>query len=645
VKVLLIEDNPDHAFIERKALERELDAVVTVEARPDAGLARLREGDYDVVVLDYHLPGQDGLDVLKRIREGRRDLPVILLTAAGNEEVAVQAMKQGASDYLVKRFNAKGEVELAASVRRGLEQAELTRAYRRSQDLLRKTLELAWDGVAFVSLRTRKVIAANASLSRMLGVAPGVLEGRAWEDLFDPEERAGAERLETFFDTPPPAPAGKGAERAPRFELEARLRRADATTVLAELRAVECDIEGEPCALVTARDVSEKRRLQEQLVQAQKMEAVGTLAGGIAHDFNNLLGAILGYSSYLKRHIRPGDRLYKSVETIEGASERAAELVRRLLSFSRRGPGDRHPFAPNATVEETERLLARSLPKSIKLKTDLRADVPAVDGDETEIQQVVLNVCLNARDAMREGGTLVVRTSVLRPHELPAGVVLPPENREREYVSIAIVDTGVGMTREVRDHMFEPFFTTKGPGKGTGLGLATAYAIVKAHGGAIIVESEQGRGTTVRILLPATQRAPEARRPDSAPERSGKGRILVVDDEAAIRDLTTDILEERGYDVVLASSGEEAVRLFTAERGKIDLVILDMIMPGLNGLETLKRLREVAPDIRVLLSSGYSPEGTRAEALERGAVGFIHKPYRVADLSTAVRGALSSGRG
>ncbi len=641
MKVLLIEDNPDHAFFERQALERDLDASVTVEARPGAGIERLREGAFDAVLLDYSLPEQDGLDVLKRIKELRADLPVILITAVGNEEVAVAAMKQGASDYLVKRFGGRDEMKIAAAVRRSIEQAELGRAYRRSQELLRKTLELAWDGVAYVNRRTCLVVASNRALGRMLGYGEGGLDGVPWTDVFAPDDRGAAERILDL---------DHGSASGP-VEVEARLRKRDAGgggsasgvhpvgVVLAELRAAPAEVDGEPCALVTVRDVSEKRRLQEQLLQAQKMEAVGTLAGGIAHDFNNLLGAILGYASYLKRHIRPEDRLFKSVETIESASERATELVRRILSFSRRGPSERHPFSPNQAVEETERLVLRSLPKSIAVRSLVDPGLPAVEGDETQIQQVLLNICINARDAMRDGGTLTLKTALAAPGEAPPALGPGP------FVVLSVADTGVGMTPEVRSRMFEPFFTTKGQGKGTGLGLATAYAIVKAHGGAIEVESEVGRGTEVKVFLPASGKVPEATRPlDAHPERAGcRGTILVVDDEVAIRDLTTDILVERGYDVLLAASGDEALEILGRRGAEVDLVILDIIMPGMTGLDTLRRIHEIDPRKRVLLSSGYSPEGTQAEARAEGAAGFVQKPYRVADLSTAVRNALGGG--
>jgi PAS domain S-box-containing protein len=647
LKILLIEDNPDHAFLERQALERQLDAEVVAEPRPSDGLRRIAEEDLDVVVLDYQLPGADGLDVLRRIKRARADLPVVVITAAGSEEVAVAAMKEGASDYLVKRFGSSAEEsKLAASVRRSLEQAELARAYRRSQEILQTTLELAWDGIAYVNLATLEISSANDSLCRMLGAPRAGLDGRPITSLFVEADRPRiVDVLRRVREENPRPRAGPGRARSSQFEEdELHLLAAAGERRTIDLRTVAVDIDGAPSALMKVRDITEKKRIQARLVQAQKMEAIGTLAGGIAHDFNNLLGAILGYASFLKRHIQPDDRLFKSVQTIEAAAERAAELVQRLLSFSRRGPQEATPFSLNAMVEETMRLLSRSIPETVAIDPHLAPDLPAVEGQETQVQQALLNVCLNARDAMPQGGTLEISTAEAGAADLATPGLARGERGERRFLVATVRDTGVGMTPEVLSRVFEPFFTTKARGKGTGLGLATSYAIVKAHGGAIDVTSEPGRGTQVRIVLPASKRPSSGR--EEAPEGPAlreseqEARVLVVDDEVAIRDLTSDILAELGYRVELAASGQEALDRYAAAAGAIDLVILDIIMPGMNGVEAFRRLRAADPHARILLSSGYSPEGTAAEALDEGALGFVQKPYRVADLAKAVREAL-----
>jgi hypothetical protein len=652
-KILLIEDNPDHAFFERQALERELGAEVTTEPRPEDGLRRLREHDYDAVVLDYNLPGEDGLDVLKRIKSASADLPVILITAFGSEEVAVEAMKEGASDYIVKRFGSTAQdLRLAAAVRKSLQQAELARAYRRTQEMLRTTLELAWDGVGYLNLASGRMIFANEAFCRMLGYARTELEGRAVGDLLVPEERgrldALLERLRRRGGPAAPGAAESGGNGAVSggalAEMELRLAPRDGRSLLVDLRTTEVDLGGERCVLLAARDITEKKRLAEHLVQAQKMEAVGRLAGGIAHDFNNLLGAILGYASYLKRHVEPDDRRFKSVETIEAAAERAADLVQRLLSFARRGPADATPFSPNAMLEEMIRLVARSIPENVRIEKSLALGLPAVEGDETQLQQAILNICLNARDAMPGGGVLSVETARAGPEDLPAALAAasgPGAVRKGgEYVLVRVRDTGVGMTADVRARIFEPFFTTKARGKGTGLGLASAYAIVKSHGGEIEVTSEPGKGTEFRVFLPASEREPAPERRDPALEGGVRGTVLVVDDEPSIRALTHDLLTDLGCDVVLAGSGPEALERYAELRGRIDLVVLDIVMPGMNGLETFRRLRRIDSEARVLVASGYSPEGMAADALREGALGFIHKPFRAAELASSVKAAI-----
>jgi len=506
---------------------------------------------------------------------------------------------------------------------------------------LEALLGIAFDGVAQVSLASGALTSANAALAALLGEEARALEGRAFTALFVPEERTAAARLL------------EGARAAPA-EAAARLLRADGGVVLADLRAALAPVTGGAGVIVCVRDRSERRRLEEQLFQAQKMEAVGALAGGVAHDFNNLLGAILGYASFLKRHIKPEDRLRKPVETIESASERAAELVRRLLAFSRRSPGERRAFAPDALIDETLRLFARSIPPSVRLEVSVEPALPAILGDATQVQQVLLNVCLNAVDALREvgGGILTVRAACSRPGEAPPvradAPALPVEagaaRSASRHVLISVRDTGPGMSPEVRRRMFEPFFTTKGPGKGTGLGLATAYAIVAAHGGGIDVASEPGAGTEVRIFLLASERAPEPQRMDPPPDRRGDGLVLVVDDEAVIRDLTKDILEERGYEVRVASSGAEALEVLEAEGGRVDLVLLDLIMPDMNGIETLRRIRAARPAQRVILSSAYRPDAWQGDIDRLGTSGFVQKPYRSTDLLQAVRAVIAGAR-
>ena len=392
-----------------------------------------------------------------------------------------------------------------------------------------------------------------------------------------------------------------------------------------------------------ARDITERRKLEEQLLQAQKMESIGNLAGGIAHDFNNLLGGILGYASFAKKKMSPKDPLYHSLNSIERSATQAAELTKQLLGFARRGKYQVKPINCNALVQELARFLKRTMDKRINLKIELDPHLHLIEGDETQLQQSLINICLNARDAMPSGGILKIVTG---NQTLSNNFgEKQREGKKGDYVKITLSDTGIGMTQELCSQIFEPFFTTKEPGRGTGLGLSMVYGIIQNHGGYIELKSEPGQGTSFELLLPALAELTIEETPPLPPGRiipKGSETILFVDDEEIIRQLGADILEDVGYKVLFASGGEEAIRIYQQKRKKIALVILDMVMPGLGGRETFLKLKEINSKIKVLLSSGYSTNEGVGEILKEGVGGFIQKPYRDEDLIGKVREVLDS---
>ena len=392
-----------------------------------------------------------------------------------------------------------------------------------------------------------------------------------------------------------------------------------------------------------ARDITERRKLEEQLLQAQKMESIGNLAGGIAHDFNNLLGGILGYASFAKKKMSTKDPLFHSLNSIERSATQAAELTKQLLGFARRGKYQVKPINCNALVQDLARFLKRTMDKRINLKVELDPHLHLIEGDETQLQQSLINICLNARDAMPSGGILKIVTgnqTLSNNFDEKQG-----QGKKGDYVKITLSDTGIGMTQELCSQIFEPFFTTKEPGRGTGLGLSMVYGIIQNHGGYIELKSEPGQGTTFDLLLPAVV---ELMIEETSPLPAGriipKGSetILFVDDEEIIRQLGADILEDVGYKVLFASGGEEAIRIYQQKKKKIALVILDMVMPGLGGRETFLKLKEINSKIKVLLSSGYSTNEGVGEILKEGVGGFIQKPYRDEDLIRKVREVLDS---
>jgi len=387
-------------------------------------------------------------------------------------------------------------------------------------------------------------------------------------------------------------------------------------------------------------DVTDRRRLEEQLIQSQKMESIGLLAGGIAHDFNNILGGILGYASFVKSQIPKEDRIYPHMETIERSALRGAELTSQLLGFARGGKYVVGPLYINELVKETAELLRGTIEKNIVVNTVLDPASPVIEADASQMQQVLMNLCVNARDAMPGGGELTVTTRRLDAPD--AFLRSAPGWKAGPYVRTDIADTGIGIDRTIRGKIFDPFFTTKEKGKGTGLGLATVYGIVKNHNGFINVESEMGAGTTFSVYIPAVERTAEKPREVESRPEGGHETILVVDDEETIRFLVRDILEEIGYRVIAAEDGYRALEIYGARMTEIDLVILDMTMPGMGGRETFERLKELNPRVLAVLSTGYSEDERARQMLALGVKAFVQKPYRIADLEGAVRRILDS---
>ncbi len=393
-----------------------------------------------------------------------------------------------------------------------------------------------------------------------------------------------------------------------------------------------------------ARDITQRKHDEEalrqsetQLRQAQKMEAIGQLAGGVAHDFNNQLGGILGFAELLLQRIADPE-IAQHARRIKEITMRAATLTRQLLAFARKGKYLTVPVDMHVVITNVVALLQRSIDKRIVIAENFAADPPITLGDQSQLENALLNLGLNARDAMPEGGTLTFATAVVALEER----ALRLEVEAGRYLEISVTDTGTGMSRECQQHLFEPFFTTKDLGKGTGLGLASVYGTVKNHRGGIVVYSELGRGSTFRIYLPLHQTATVATdlvAPSVEPAR-GAATILLADDEEALREVTREMLEALGYSVIPCADGLEAVETYRSSWREIDLVILDMVMPRCSGQEAYQRLREINPAVRVLLSSGYSINGEAQAILDQGVLGFIQKPCEIAGLARAVQNVL-----
>mgnify|MGYP003807658673 CR=1 FL=1 len=415
-------------------------------------------------------------------------------------------------------------------------------------------------------------------------------------------------------------------------------RHKDGREVILEFTSNCMDYLGRPAMLAIIRNVPERRKLESQLIQAQKMEAVGTLAGGIAHEFNNLLMGIQGYTSLMMLDLNPAHPHYNKLKGIEEQVRNGAELTRQLLGFAREGKYEVRPVALNEVIRKTSSMFGRTK-KEIVITCQFQEDLWPVEVDQDQAEQVLLNLYQNAWQAMPGGGELRLETQnvILNDFRETSFYVNPGS-----YVKVSVTDTGVGMDEKTRARIFEPFFTTKEMGRGTGLGLAATYGIVKGHGGFIQVISEKGRGTTFEIYLPASTKSVT---PVQSPERldvKGHETIMIVDDEAVIVEVMQEVLETLGYRVICARSGKEAISQYQKRKGEISLVILDMIMPDLGGGETFDQLKAMDPSIKVILSSGYSLIGQAKQIMARGCNGFIQKPFRIQEVSLKIREVLDS---
>lgn len=377
-------------------------------------------------------------------------------------------------------------------------------------------------------------------------------------------------------------------------------------------------------------------KLQEKLSQAQRTEVLGTLAGGIAHDFNNLLGVILGFASIVRLRLPPSDPLIEFVKMIEQSAQRGSDLTRQLLGLARQGKEEALPIRVGDVLGRVVKIITSTFDRRIQVQTRSQSGPLWVDANPAQFEQAVLNLCINGRDAMPEGGVLTLKSSRVAHRENDPA--LPCRCLPGSYACITVRDTGVGMPPQVLSRIFDPFFTTKEPGKGSGLGLSMVYGMASGAGGFVQVASEVGLGSTFSLHLPLTAPPVEQRSlTRSSSLETGSGTVLVVDDEPMVLAFCKEGLKRLGYEVLAAADGQQACEVFQSHSGQIDIVLLDFVMPGITGLETCRRLREIKPSLKVILSSGYTSAEVVREARLAGAVGFIGKPYSLEELSGALR--------
>jgi len=416
------------------------------------------------------------------------------------------------------------------------------------------------------------------------------------------------------------------------------------SAIISSVPVIEGDRYKGSFAMVT--DITDKKRMETKLLHQQKMESIGTMAGGIAHDFNNILTGVLGYASLLKHRLQEEPETQRFVEIIESSSLRAADLVRQLLAFSRgTQPEDLQVVYPNRVIRETARLLESSVGKDVVLELDLNPHIPPIAANATQVQQAILNLCLNARDAMPNGGKISISTAEVDLDGDLAAAYQDLAAEPGKYICIRVADDGSGIPEENLDKIFDPFFTTKEVGKGSGLGLAMVYGIVQNARGYVQVQSEEEKGTEFNLFFRvASGKEQEPTLGQLKPGLEGNETILLVDDEPMVRDLGTEILRGYGYQVVEAADGVEALEIFNHKRAEIDLVILDLLMPKLSGKETLERLRQLDSTLKILICSGYGTREPESQLLAGDRqTPLVHKPFKPEELVYAVRKILDIG--
>ena len=591
IEILIVEENLSQAEQLKHILEQH-DHKVSVEHNAELALAAVRRRKPQIVISDVLLPGIDGYELCREIKadENLRDIPVILLTSLSDTKDVILGLKCGADNFVTKPYDE----------------------------------ELLMSRIQYIVLNRELRVGAGTQTGLDI-----IFNGEKYS--ITPERQQMVDLLISIYE----AAVQKNLELV-RVEQEVRALNERLRIEVKETTSELMEETGER-KLVEQALIESEARLQH----SQKMEAIGTLAGGVAHDFNNLLTAIIGNAQLGLLDLGPEDPLYGRLIEIEDSGKRAAELTRQLLIFSRRERLEPSALNLNDTINNFVRMLVRIIGEHIELRFQGSADLSTVLADPGQIEQVLMNLVVNARDAMPEGGELIIETQNTVVDQTYCNT--RPYAQPGRYVQISVTDTGAGMDGETLQHIFEPFFTTKEAGKGTGLGLALAYGIIKQHEGMIEVYSEPGYGTTFKVYLPAQEMAVEEKLYQTQPIlRGGTETILVAEDDETLQRLLTTMLTGLGYKVILTCDGEAAVEKYSSYLEQIDLVILDMVMPRMGGREAYKRIRKLGSDVPVIFMTGYSAEMAQSKfVLETGSA-FIQKPYGIAALGHKVRNALDA---
>lgn len=661
-KILIVDDEPRMCDSLKYLLNTKGYEIHTALSGNEA-VGCLSEHIFDLALLDIQLPDMNGHQLMEHINSRNSETSVIVITGNANLDSAVAALRRGAYDYLRKPFEFD---ELLKTVENAINHKRL----KREKDSIHEKLNLSEERYRYLVQNSPDIIYTldakgnftfvSDAIERLLGYKSAELMGRHYSAIVYGED---IEKAQWFFnERRTGSRASSGIELRLKISGNGSFNYCEISHLTIELKSTglyDHSISDKNKKYVgthgVIRDISERKRLQAQLQNAERMEALGTLSGGIAHDFNNLLMGIQGNISLMLLDTDPENPHYGRMQNIEEYVKSGAELTKQLLGFARGGKYQVKASNLNDLIRKSSEMFGRTK-KEISIHTGFQKDIWSVEIDEGQIEQVLLNLYVNAWHAMPQGGDLILETKnvKLTPDDLHAFMIPPGP-----YVKMSVTDTGLGMNEATQKRIFEPFFTTKEMGRGSGLGLASAYGIITNHGGIIDVQSKEGKGTRFNIYLPASEKSFIREKEAEGKVQNGSETVLLVDDEDMIIDVGKAMLEKLGYHVLTAKTGMEAIDILDNLNAEAtsgpdglrhraaplpDLVILDMIMPGMGGGETYDKLKSINPRIKVLLSSGYSMDGQASKILERGCNGFIQKPFNIKDLSKSMRKILTEGK-
>jgi PAS domain S-box-containing protein len=638
-RILIVDDER----LSRQVLQVMLSAegyVVLTAANGEEALAGVADQPPDLILLDVTMPTMDGYQVTAQIKRSSatKNIPIILLTALDDHDSRMLGLNAGAEDFLTKPVD---RAELCVRVRNLLRLKEWgdgeTVERKEADERFRLLVDGVRDYAIFIVDPRGRVVTWNSGAKRIKGYSEKEIVGRHIRTFYSQEDAASGKPEEDL----------RIALAEGRMETEGWRVRKDGTRFWANVILTPLyDDAGKHLGFAkVTRDLTERRAMEDQLRQANKMEAIGRLAGGVAHDFNNLLSVILGYSEMIGGDLKPDEPLRGDIEEIRIAAVRATDLTRQLLAFSRQQVLEARVLGLNQSVARMEKMLRRLLGAAIELTILPAIGLWNVKADPGQIEQIVMKLVVNARDAMPETGKLTIETTNIEldddyaraHHDVQPG----------RYVMLSVSDTGSGMDRETQTKIFEPFFTTKERGKGTGLGLAIVFGIVKQSGGHIWVYSELGEGTTFKVYLPRAQGAAELRHserpiPDLV---RGTETILLVEDDDQVRAVARNILRRNGYVVLEAPNGGEALLICEQHGAKIDLLLTDVVLPSMSGRQLAERVANHRPEIKVLFMSGYTDDGILQHGVLDSGVAYLQKPLTPTSLTRKVREVLRGGNG